>query len=417
MDYGCIGEKLKHSFSKEIHNKLFNYDYKICEIQKDELDGFLRKKEFKAINVTIPYKEAVLPYLDSIDEAAEKIGAVNTIVNRQGKLCGFNTDFFGMCALLEKNKIQIKNKKALILGSGGTAKTARAVLKSLGAKECLTVSRSESQGCISYEKMYALHTDANVILNTTPCGMFPNTETVAVDLKRFTSLSAVVDAVYNPLKSRLVKEAENSGIKAVGGLYMLVAQAAHAAERFIDTSVSREKIDEVYKSILKEKQNIVLVGMPASGKTTIGRLVSQKLNMQFVDSDDEIVKKINMPIAAFFKEYGEQRFREIESEIIFSLSKMQGCVIATGGGAVLNEQNVFYLSQNGRIYFIDRDINSLQPTGDRPLSSSREDLLKRYNERYDIYKSCCDFHLKASNSAEDNAEKIKEDFFNENTCD
>ena len=446
MIYGCIGEKLGHSFSKDIHNRLFDYDYELCEIPKGELDAFMQKRDFKAINVTIPYKLDVIPHLYKISETARKIGAVNTIINRDGKLYGYNTDFSGMTALIKKNGIDVKGKKALVLGSGGTSKTANAVLESLGASEIYTVSRSERQGFITYETANAvleslgaseiytvsrserqgfityetaktMHSDAEIIVNTTPCGMYPNIGTSAIDVNDFPKLCAVVDAVYNPLRSKLVCDARKKGIPAIGGLYMLVAQAAAAAEKFIDTAVSEEKIEAVYRSLVLEKQNIVLVGMPGSGKSTIGKIIARDLGMNFIDSDEEIVKKAGKTIPEIFKEAGEEGFRKIESEVIAELSKLSHSVIATGGGAVLNAKNTDLLSENGKIYFIDRALSSLVATSDRPLSSSREDLERRYNERYDIYCACADVHLKCGDDAPKNAEKIKEDFKNEATCD
>ncbi len=416
MIYGCIGEKLSHSFSKEIHNKLFDYEYEICEVARQNLSEFMQKREFRAINVTIPYKQDVIPFLYEISETAKRIGAVNTVVNRDGRLYGYNTDFSGMRALINKNGISLADKKVLILGSGGTAKTAVAVAESLGAKSVLKVSRSQNADTVTYEQMYSAHTDAEIIINTTPCGMYPNTETVAIDIDRFSSLEAVVDAVYNPLNSRLVCLAKEMGIKAVGGLYMLVAQAAYAAEKFVGEKVSEEKIDEVFGSLMLEKKNIVLIGMPSSGKSTIGKAIAQKLGMSFADSDEEIVKATGMSIPEIFEKYGESEFRRMESEVILELSKKQNCVIATGGGAVLNAENVRLLSQNGRIYFIDRPLSSLLATSDRPLSSSREALEKRYNERYEIYKKSCHFHLKASDDIDENAEKIIEEFKNEASC-
>ncbi len=416
MIYGCIGEKLSHSFSKEIHGKLFDYEYEICEVPRENLNEFMQKRDFKAINVTIPYKQDVIPFLYEIDKTAKEIGAVNTIVNRDGKLYGYNTDFSGMCALINKNGILLENKKALVLGSGGTAKTAFAVATALGAKSVFKVSRSESSDTITYAQMYENHTDAEVLINTTPCGMYPNTETVAIDIDKFPALYAVVDAVYNPLNSRLVCLAKEKGIKAVGGLYMLVAQAAHAAEKFVGQSVSEQKIDAVFEALVKEKKNIVLIGMPSSGKSTIGKEIASKLGMDFVDSDELIVQNAKMPIPEIFAKYGESEFRKMETDAIRELSKKQHTVVATGGGAVLNFENIRLLSQNGRIYFIDRPLESLLVTDDRPLSSSREALEKRYNERYEIYKSSCHYHLKASDSIEENAQKIIEEFKNEASC-
>ena len=417
MIYGCIGEKLGHSFSREIHARLFDYEYELCEIPKGELDSFMTKRDFKAINVTIPYKLDVIPHLYEISDTAKKIGAVNTIVNKDGKLYGYNTDFSGLCALIKRNGIEISGKKALILGSGGTSKTANAVLQHLGASEILTVSRSEKEGFITYEQAKKLHSDAEIIVNATPSGMYPNIDGCAIDVNDFPKLSGVVDAVYNPLRSQLVIAARRKGIKAIGGLYMLVAQGAHAAEKFTGVAVSEEKIEAVYKSLVFEKQNIVLVGMPGSGKSTIGKLLAAELGMDFVDSDEEIVKKTGKTIPQIFDEVGESGFRKIESEVILEISKLSHTVIATGGGAVLNAKNTELLSYNGRIYFIDRALSSIEATSDRPLSSSRADLEKRYNERYDIYCSCADVHLKCGDDAEENAEKIKEEFKNEGTCD
>ena len=417
MIYGCIGEKLGHSFSREIHARLFDYDYSLLEIPKGELDAFMIKRDFKAINVTIPYKLDVIPHLYEISETAKKIGSVNTIVNRGGKLYGYNTDFSGLCALIKRNDIEVKGKKALVLGSGGTAKTANAVLEHLGAREIYTVSRTERDGFISYETARTLHNDAEIIVNATPSGMYPNIDASAVEVSDFPALLGVVDAVYNPLRSKLVTDARKKGIKAIGGLYMLVAQGAHAAEKFTGQSVSEEKIEAVYKSLILEKQNIVLVGMPGSGKSTIGKLLARDLGMNFVDSDEEIVKKTGKTIPEIFSEVGERGFRKIESEVISEIAKLSHTVIATGGGAILNENNTRLLSYNGRIYFIDRDLSSIEATSDRPLSSSRADLEKRYNERYGIYCACADVHLKCGDIATKNAEIIKEEFKNEGTCD
>lgn len=416
MNYGLIGEKLGHSFSKDVHARLFDYTYEPREISMDDFDSFMKEKDFKAINVTIPYKQMVIPYLDFVDETAQKIGAVNTIVNRNGKLYGYNTDFSGMRSLILKNSIDLENKKVLILGSGGTSKTAFAVAESLGAKEVYRVSRSGRDGCITYEDVENIHSDTEIIINTTPAGMYPDIDSAAVDISKFTNLSGVVDAVYNPLSSKIVCNAKKMGIKAVGGLYMLVAQAVYAAEHFMNTSIETSKIDEIYSQMLHQKQNIVLIGMPGSGKSTIGKLLADKLGMQFVDTDEVIVKNEGKVIPDIFAECGEEKFRDMEAEAVYEVSKMQHTVIATGGGAVLREKNVRLLKQNGRIYFIDRPLSSIVATSDRPLSSNREALEKRYAERYDIYLKSADVHLKIGDDAGENAQKIKEDFLNENTC-
>ncbi|MBQ1263018.1 MAG: shikimate dehydrogenase, partial [Oscillospiraceae bacterium] len=403
MNYGLIGEKLGHSFSKDVHARLFDYTYEPREIAREDFDVFMKSKDFKAINVTIPYKQMVIPYLDFVDETAKKIGAVNTIVNRDGRLYGYNTDFFGMRALILKNGIEIENKKVLILGSGGTSKTAYAVAESLGAKEIYRVSRSGRDGSITYADAENCHNDAEIIINTTPAGMYPNIDEAAVDISKFTKLCGVVDAVYNPINTKLVCDAKKRGIKAVGGLYMLVAQAVYAAEHFMNTSIESSRIDEIYKEILSQKRNIVLIGMPGSGKSTIGKILADSLNMSFVDTDEVIVRNEGKAIPEIFSELGEEKFRDMESAAVLEVAGLQHTVIATGGGAVLREKNVQLLSQNGRIYFIDRELSSIVATSDRPLSSNREALEKRYNERYDIYLKSCDVHLKIGDNASENA--------------
>lgn len=410
MEYGCIGEKLTHSFSKEIHARLFDYDYEIREIPKDELKAFMTERNFKAINVTIPYKQDVIPYLDWLSDTAKQIGAVNTIINRDGKLYGYNTDFAGMTALIKLNGIEISGKLVLVLGSGGTSKTAVAVAKSLGARRVIRVSRTAKEDCITYEEAYKNFADAEVIINTTPCGMYPNIIGEPINLDSFPKTEAVVDAIYNPLRSNLVMKAKDRGINATGGLYMLVAQAAVAAELFIDTTVSEAKICDVYKKIVATKRNIVLTGMPSCGKSTIGKRLADELGMQFVDTDDEIVKMTGKPISQIFADLGEGGFRDIESHAVATVSAKQNCIIATGGGAVLREQNITLLKGNGTIYFIDRPLEKLVSTDDRPLSSNRDDLVKRYHERYDIYCNTADKRIVNDGEIETLIDTIKEDF-------
>lgn len=406
MEYGCIGEKLKHSFSKEIHALLADYNYEIKEIPKGELKGFMLKKEFSAINVTIPYKREVIPFLDYISDTAREINAVNTIVNKGGKLYGYNTDFYGMTELINREGIEIADKKVLILGSGGTSSTAHAVVKALNAKSVYTVSRSGGNGLITYEQAYENHQNADIIINTTPVGMYPNPDACPIDLARFKGLSGVVDAVYNPLRTKLIIEAKKRGIKATGGLYMLVAQAARAVELFLDCEIPKEKISEVYGKIKAQKQNIVLIGMPSCGKSTIGKNLAEKLGLDFVDTDEIIINHAKMPITEIFKRDGEQGFRKLESEVIAEISSYSGTVVSTGGGAILNPKNVENLRQNGKIYFIDREISWLTATGDRPLSSNKADLEKLYSARYLKYKAAADVSFLAVDNLEENVEFI-----------
>lgn len=410
MKYGCIGEKLGHSFSKEIHESFAPYPYELCELAPEELPSFLQKKEFCGINVTIPYKEKVIPYLDEIAPEAAAIGAVNTIVNRGGRLCGFNTDFAGMKALLAKEKISLENKKVLILGTGGTSKTAKALTMHLGARAVLRVSRSAREDAVSYEEALAAHTDAEVILNTTPCGMFPKAGVSPIDLSAFSCLSGVADAIYNPLCSQLVLDAKARGIPASGGLYMLVAQAVFAAGIFLDTEFPGSEIEHIYQSLLKKKQNLVLIGMPASGKSTLGKAAAAALNRSFFDSDEAVEAAAGKSIPRIFAEEGESGFRDRESAQIKALSEKQGIVLATGGGAVLREENRKALRSNGFLVFLDRPLSFLQATSDRPLSSNREDLEKRYRERYDVYCRTADFRFLAGESVSDNVNAILEEF-------
>ncbi len=410
MQYGCIGEKLTHSFSRDIHSRLFDYCYELCEIPRGELEAFMLKKDFKAINVTIPYKQDVIPFLDFISDTAKAIGAVNTIVNREGKLYGYNTDFAGMTALIEKQGIKIKGKKVMILGSGGTSKTALAVAKAMGARAIYRVSRTGCDGCITYSAAKSAHGDAEIIINTTPCGMYPNIIGEPINIDDYPCLEGVVDAIYNPLCSNLVVKATAKGINAIGGLYMLVAQGVFAAELFLDTKIEKSEIDRVYNEIVKEKQNIVLTGMPSSGKSTIGKMLAKELNMQFIDTDCEIVKREGAEISDIFASVGESGFRDIEAAVIAEASARGHCVISTGGGAVLRQENVVALSGNGKIYFIDRPLEDLVATADRPLSSNADDLKKRYCERYDIYRSTAHKIIENKGAAQVAAAAIKEDF-------
>ena len=413
MIYGCIAEKLSHSFSKEIHSKLYDEPYTLREVPKAELDSFMRTRDFQAINVTIPYKEAVIPYLDEISPIARDIGAVNTIVNKDGRLYGYNTDFMGLSALIRRTGITITDRKVLVLGSGGTSKTAYAVAKHMGCTEVYRVSRSGKDGCITYEEALRRHNDAQILINTTPCGMYPNLGGSAVALKDYPMVQGVVDAVYNPLRSQLVCDALQKGIAATGGLYMLVAQAVYAVEKFKDISIPASRIEDIYTELAGTKENIVLIGMPGCGKTTVGTALTQALGMEFLDTDAMIVAKDGRAIPTIFSQDGEARFRDMESEAVREAAKQQHCIIATGGGAVLRKENMDILRQNGRIYFIDRPLEALLPTDDRPLSSDRQALKKRYTERYGLYCAACDRHIRTTETPEQVISAIREDFTNE----
>ena len=410
MKYGCIGKHLTHSFSKEIHTSLADYEYELKEIPKDRFNEFMAEGDFKAINVTIPYKEAVIPYLYFIDDTAKEIGAVSTIVNKDGRLYGYNTDFYGMKLLIEHAGIELNDKKVAVLGTGGTSKTANAVAKKLLAREILTVSRTKKPSTITYEELYENHSDIDVVINTTPSGMFPENFSFPLDIERFPKLSGVIDAVYNPLRTKLVSNAKNQGIKAEGGLYMLVSQGVLASEIFLEKKYEEGKIDEIFCRLKRQKENIVLIGMPSSGKSTIGGEIAKRLGRDFYDTDELVEEKTGMKIPNLIELSGEENFRDTECEVVKEVSKKTGVVIATGGGVILREENVNALRQNGKIYFLDRPLEKLVPTEERPLTSNMEALAKKYNERYDIYVKSSDVKIDASGDINTVSDSITGDF-------
>lgn len=386
MQFGLIGEKLGHSYSKEIHNLIADYGYELREVKREELGAFMTERAFSGINVTIPYKKSVMDYLDVISDDAKKIGAVNTVVNRDGKLYGYNTDFYGLKALLIHNGVSVRNKKVLILGSGGTSDTAYNIVTGLNAKEAIKVSRTKKDGFVTYDEAARLHSDADVIINATPVGMYPDDDGVPVNIGLFPSLSAVIDAIYHPLRTNLVSDAENRGIKACGGLYMLVAQAVYAAALFENKKPDENLIDDIYGKILNDKRNIVLIGMPSSGKTTIGKALAARIGKRFADTDELIVGTTGKSIPEIFEKEGEKVFREIEKKVICDIAVNDGTVIATGGGVILDEKNVLALKRNGVIVYLDRKIDNLIATDSRPLSSNVDDLKKLYAKRKPLYE-------------------------------
>ena len=408
MEYGLIGEKLGHSFSREIHQRLGGYDYRLQELTPAQLPAFLEKRDFRGVNVTIPYKQTVIPLLDEVDPKAAAIGAVNTIVNRRGRLYGYNTDYDGMAALARHAGLMLKNKNVLILGTGGTSRTAMTVAADLGAAEIRRVSRTGRGDAITYEQ--AADLPVQVLINTTPCGMYPGCDGQPMDLSRFGWLEGVLDAVYNPLRTRLVLQARDNGARGQGGLYMLVAQAAAACRLFLDRPLPDGALDSVYRAIHGQKQNIVLTGMPGSGKSTVGRVLARQLGRELVDTDTEIIRLAKKPIPEIFAQRGERGFRDLESQVIQEVSRRTGLVIATGGGAILREENVRRLRQNGRIYFLDRPAEDILPTDDRPLARDMEAVRQRYAERYPRYTSTADAAVPVRGSAEDVAAAIREEF-------
>lgn len=384
MEYGLIGEKLGHSFSPQIHQSLADYDYQLYPMPPEAVAELFRRRDFKGLNVTIPYKQTVIPLCDEVDPRAAAIGAVNTVVNQNGKLIGFNTDIDGLIYLAERTGIPMTGKKVLILGSGGTSHTAQAAAKELGAAEIIVISR---KGENNYQNL-SRHADAEVLINTSPVGMFPNCGVSPVSLDLFPHLTGVLDVIFNPLRTALFMEAEKKGVPAACGLPMLVAQAKRAAELFTGTSIDNCRTEEILSDLIRHVQNIVLIGMPGCGKSAIGRAVAQALGKEFVDLDFLISQRAGMSIPNIFAQKGENAFRNLESEIVREAGSRTGCVISTGGGVVTREENYAPLHQNGLIVHILRDLNVL-PTAGRPVSQST-DLETLWKQRQPLYQSFAD---------------------------
>lgn len=391
MTVGLIGEKLGHSFSKPIHEQIADYTYDIMPLSREEFPLFMEKKDFDAINVTIPYKEMVMPYCDYIDPKAAEIGAVNAIKNVGGRLYATNTDFDGLKLMIE-NHFDIKGEIVAICGSGGTSKTAFAVCKALGAKEIIQVARNKGEPYITYEE-FKNRNDTAFILNTTSVGMLPDIMSAVVDLEDFPLCKGVIDVVYNPLRTSLCHRAKQKNIPYVCGLEMLVGQAVAAVEFFTDKAVDRKVIGEITQKLYRDKQNIVLIGMPGCGKTSMGKRLAKALGMDFADMDAEIEKAAGRTIPQIFAESGEDEFRRMESEICIELAKRNHTVISTGGGVVKNPLNMQALSLNGMVIYIKRDTFRLAVGGKRPLSSDRNAVKKLAAERMPLYEKYSDFSV------------------------
>ena len=473
--YYLIGEHLGHSFSAEIHRNFGRYDYELRELAPTELGPFLEARDFAGLNVTIPYKEAVIPYLDRLDGEAAAIGAVNTVVNRDGLLWGYNTDFGGMKASLERlcrpgagpdspcgseacqavhctpvrtpaRQSVLFGKTVLILGTGGTSKTAQAVCKALGAAQIYRVSRTGREGALTYPELLQGSVCPALLINCTPVGTWPDPDGLPLDLKTLqrchserpkglallrseesaspvlppslrgqcahwpwqsaSPVPAVFDCVYNPLRTRLILEARAQGLPAMGGLYMLVKQAALACARFTGVPVEDEQVDSICDSLRRDRENLVLIGMSGAGKTTVARILAQKTGRVFVDSDEEIAKRAGKSIPAIFAEDGEAAFRELEAAIIREAALRSGCVLATGGGTVLREENLRRLRQTGRLILLDRPPEALEPSPDRPLGDTPEKVAALYAERWAIYAAAAELRVGNTGSPEATADGI-----------
>ena len=394
MTCGLLGRKLSHSYSPQIHRELGEYPYLLWEEEPEDVADFLHSGDFDGLNVTIPYKKTVLPYCSELSPAALRLGAVNTIVRRKdGTLIGHNTDFFGFTAMVRHSGLDLAGKKALVLGSGGAANTAIAVLEDFGAK-VVTISRS---GENNYSNLH-LHADAALIVNATPVGMYPDNGTAPVNVTEFPRLEGVLDMIYNPARTQLLMDAEEAGLVTVNGLLMLVAQAKESAEWFTGTQISDHVISQIERKLKHEMENIILIGMPGSGKTTVGNLIAHLTGRTLVDSDAEIVKRAGCDIPTLIRNNGEAAFRALETRVLADLCKKSELVIATGGGCVTRSENYPLLHQNGEIFCLERALNLL-PTEGRPLSQAGK-LSDLYYTRRPLYDRFADYHIDNNTSAE-----------------
>ena len=398
--YGLLGEHLPHSFSPQIHLALGNHDYNLFEVAPENLEAFMKEHKFKGINVTIPYKKAVIPYLDVVSPEAQKIGAVNTITVRDGKLYGDNTDYFGFVYMLEKSGISVKGKKTVVLGGGGASATVQAVLHDFGAKEVIVVDLNTEN---NYKNLY-LHYDGEIIVNTTPVGMYPNNLKSLVNLDDFKNLSGVLDVVYNPLKTKLILDAEERNIPCSAGLSMLVAQAKKAHEIFFDIKIETTVCEKIENILKKQMCNIVLIGMAGCGKSTIGKVLAEKLNKELVDTDQMIENVENMLIPEIIEKFGEVHFRNCENAAVILAGREKECIIATGGGVVTRVENYNPLKQNGIIVFINRDADLL-PTNGRPLSQMHG-VKALYEKRMPLYRQFADVEVDGNGTVEEVADRI-----------
>ena len=404
--YGLLGEKLGHSFSKLIHNRLGDYDYELYSVAKEDIDEFVKSRQLCGANVTIPYKKTVMPHCDVLTDAAKKIGCVNCLSTLpDGRMMGDNTDYTGFLNLADSVGVDFKDKNVVILGSGGTSLTTRTAAADRGAKSITIVSRS---GEVNYENVYEL-TDTEIVINTTPVGMFPNNGEKMIDLTRFPKLCGVLDVVYNPLSTALLMEAKKLGVPCGCGLRMLVAQAKYAAERFTDSKIDDSRIDEIEGELRAMLTNIVLVGMPGCGKSSAAKILGEKMGREVIETDEMIEEMAGMPIPEIFAKFGEAHFRKLESEAVKTAGSRTGIIISTGGGAIKNAKNVDMMRQNAIVAWIKRPIEALSTDG-RPLSKDIDTLKTMWEERKPLYQSAADIVIDNSGKIDDAVAAIMEGF-------
>lgn len=405
--YGLLGRKLSHSLSPQIHAHFGSYNYELFCREPEELDEFFKDKTLKAYNVTIPYKIEAFNRCDELSETAKKIGSVNTVIRRaDGTLYGDNTDYFGFDFMSKACGADYNGKKVLVLGSGGASLTVCAVAKDCGAKEIVVISRNGENNYDNIDKHY----DADIIVNTTPVGMYPNNGERLVDLTKFRNLQNVLDLIYNPCKTRLLLDAEELGIPCSNGLSMLVAQGLRSAEQFPDVTLQNKDINNVCKLMLKEQKNIVLIGMPGCGKSTVGKILAENLQRELLDTDEEIIRADGRTIPEIFENDGETFFRELETRAVELVGKQLSKIIATGGGAVIKKENRDALKQNGTIVYLKKDLSLLSLEG-RPLSKDEDAVRKIYEARKDTYEAFADFTVEVDADAKITAERVIECIF------
>lgn len=403
MKLGLIGKTLGHSWSWQIHDMLIHEHYQNWELSEDEVIPFLEKKDFTGINVTIPYKEKVMTVLDEISPTAEKIGAVNCIINRDGRLYGYNTDCDGFMELVKTAGMHMEGKHAAVLGSGGAAKAVMAGVSQLGGIPVM-VSRHSHDDMISYQQMYAMQNRFSFLVNATPVGMFPHIDETPADLDVFEHLEGVVDVVANPLRTKLCFQASCKGIPSTGGLGMLVYQAAAADALFTGQKVPQERIDACLGTLLKERRNIVLIGMPTSGKSSVAQMLGKQSGQQVYDMDTLLEQQLGTSIRTCFETHGEAYFRAKETRLARELASKEGVIISCGGGIIKNPENMQVLSQHGVVVWLQR--NSLFPSSDRPLSADEASLKKLYEQRRGLYEMYSDIQVENNGTLEDTAEQI-----------
>lgn len=400
MICGLLGEKLGHSYSPMIHSYFGNYEYNLYERSADQLSAFFASKEFHGINVTSPFKKAVIPYCTHLSASAEKLGAVNTIIRQaNGDLVGHNTDYYGFLSTLKRSGFHAADKKALVLGSGGAGTTVAAVLSDLGANTVI-ISRSGENNYQNLEKHY----DAALIVNATPVGMYPNNGASPINLDPFLHLECVLDLIYNPARTKLLLDAEARGIACQNGLWMLISQAKQAAELFMGAPIGEQLVADIYQKLSSQCENMVLIGMPGAGKSTIGKLLAQKLNKPFIDTDEQIEALANKSIAEIFLQDGEEAFRTLESHVLADVCKGPGYVIATGGGCVTRAENYGFLRQNSKIYWLQRDPGK-EPLNGRPLLK-KYSIDELYKARFPLYQQFADCIISNDGTPEEAVEKI-----------